>query len=113
MTDIAPRLTRKALNARIAELEAENAGLLDLERGARLHIAKLVEENADLFAEIADKKDRLARFEKPAPAPAPAPINLSLTLPAGVDAFEVGNQFGQLLSAIAPGAKLRFAGGAL
>lgn len=85
---VAPRLTRKALNARIAALEAENA---------------------DLFAEIADKKDQLARCEKPAPAP----INLSLTLPAGVDAFEVGNQFGRLLSAIAPGAKLRFAGGAL
>lgn len=42
---VAPRLTRKALNARIAALEAENA---------------------DLHAEIADKKDRLARCEKPA-----------------------------------------------
>lgn len=39
---VAPRLTRKALNARIAALEAENA---------------------DLHAEIADKKDRLARCE--------------------------------------------------
>ena len=37
------RPTRKALNARIAALEAENA---------------------DLHAEIADKKDRLARLEK-------------------------------------------------
>ena len=39
------RPTRKALNARIAALEAENS---------------------DLFAEIADKKDRLARCEMPA-----------------------------------------------
>ncbi len=42
---VAPRLTRKALNARIAALEAKNA---------------------DLHAEIADKKDRLARCEMPA-----------------------------------------------
>ena len=42
---VSPRLTRKALNARIAALEAENA---------------------DLHAEIADKKDRLARCELPA-----------------------------------------------
>lgn len=42
---VAPRLTRKALNARIAALEAENA---------------------DLHAEIGDKKDRLARCELPA-----------------------------------------------
>lgn len=44
--DALPRLTRKALRARIAALEAENA---------------------DLHAEIADKADRLARAEKAQP----------------------------------------------
>ena len=52
----APRLTRKALNARIAALEAENA---------------------DLHAEIADKKDRLARCEKAVVAVTPKPASLS------------------------------------
>lgn len=59
-----PRLTRKALNARIAELEAENADLIERGWADEKVICDLRAENADLHAEIADKKDRLARREK-------------------------------------------------
>ena len=62
----APRQTRKALNARIAELEAENADLIERGWADEKAICDLRAENADLFAEIADKKDRLARCELPA-----------------------------------------------
>ena len=61
---VAPRLTRKALNARIAALEAENSDLIKRGWAGEKVICDLRAENADLFAEIADKKDRLARCEK-------------------------------------------------
>lgn len=64
---VAPRLTRKALNARIAALEAENSDLIKRGWADEKVICDLRAENADLFAEIADKKDRLARCEKDDP----------------------------------------------
>ena len=83
-----PRLSREQLAARLAAVEAENA---------------------DLHAEIADKKDRIARLEKPASAP----FQFIVNIPRGVDAFRLGQEFGKVLAAHAPGSRLRFAGGAL
>ena len=74
---VAPRLTRKALNARIAALEAENSDLIKRGWAGEKVICDLRAENADLHAEIADKKDRLARCEKAVVAVTPKPASLS------------------------------------
>ncbi len=71
------RLTRKALNARIAALESENAGLIERGWADEKVICDMRAENADLHAEIADKKDRLARCEG-------GPVRVEVASPAEV-----------------------------
>ena len=58
------RLTRKALNARIAELEAENADLIERGWADEKVICDLRAENADLHAVSADQAARLHALEK-------------------------------------------------